>query len=175
MPATNGSVSASANEPVMDVENLDFSLNGISILSDITLQLPAGARCLLIGANGAGKSTLLRVLAGKRMVTKGKVNVLGYRAFFDNIPVSFVKGHLSMKSTIMGRLWKLKEIKEAKWGARDEGTFKEPLISCPSIPTSGKTILFTFTPFHSASQNLTFALSPIHNSRTSRIWERNGP
>lgn len=75
--------------PTILAENLTFSLGGPPILTDVNLQLPAGARCLLVGANGAGKSTLLRILAGKRMVTKGRVEVLGFRAFYDNIPVGW--------------------------------------------------------------------------------------
>ena len=45
-----------AHEPAIAIRNLDFSLNGVSILRDVTLNLPRGARCLLIGSNGAGAS-----------------------------------------------------------------------------------------------------------------------
>ena len=87
-PAAASSASGGSAPTTIDVRELTFALHGPPILTDINLQLPAGSRCLLIGANGAGKSTLLRVLAGKRMVNHGRVDVLGYRAFFDNIPVS---------------------------------------------------------------------------------------
>jgi CCR4-NOT complex subunit CAF16 len=52
-------------------------------LAAITLGLPKGARCMLIGANGAGKSTLMNVIGGKHMVEKGSVQVLGKHAFYD--------------------------------------------------------------------------------------------
>lgn len=43
----------------------------------MSLQLLPGSRCLLIGANGAGKTTLLKILAGKHMVPREQVLVLG--------------------------------------------------------------------------------------------------
>jgi ABC-type Mn2+/Zn2+ transport system ATPase subunit len=51
------------------------------LITDMSLHLPAGARCLLIGANGAGKTTLLKILAGKHMVDRQQVAVLGQPPF----------------------------------------------------------------------------------------------
>ncbi|KAK9798495.1 hypothetical protein WJX73_001271 [Symbiochloris irregularis] len=53
------------------------------LISDFTLRLPRGSRCLLIGANGAGKSTLLQILGGKFMVGQDVVRILGRPAFHD--------------------------------------------------------------------------------------------
>ncbi len=66
----------------VDVLDLCFDFGGPRVLNNASLQLPRGARCLLIGANGAGKSTLLRLLAGKRL-SNGHINVLGKKAFFE--------------------------------------------------------------------------------------------
>ena len=52
-------------------------------LAEISMQLPKGARCMLIGANGAGKSTLMNVIGGKHMVDEDCVQVLGKSAFHD--------------------------------------------------------------------------------------------
>lgn len=71
----------------VDVENLDFDFGGPRILNKVSLSLPPGSRCLLIGANGAGKSTLLRLLAGKRL-SNGHINVLGKKAFYEAPAVS---------------------------------------------------------------------------------------
>jgi ABC-type cobalamin/Fe3+-siderophores transport system ATPase subunit len=49
----------------------------------MSLQLPKGSRCLLIGANGAGKTTLLKIIAGKHMVSRDQVVVLGASPFHD--------------------------------------------------------------------------------------------
>lgn len=53
------------------------------VLEDVTLAVPRGARCLLIGANGAGKSTLLQILSGKYLLPQETVRVLGRAAFHD--------------------------------------------------------------------------------------------
>lgn len=47
----------------------------------MTMQLPKGSTCLLVGANGAGKTTLLKILGGKHMVPKTAVTVLGQPPF----------------------------------------------------------------------------------------------
>ena len=52
-------------------------------LAKVNMELPKGARCMLIGANGAGKSTLMNVIGGKHMVEKGSVQVLDKAAFYD--------------------------------------------------------------------------------------------
>ena len=53
------------------------------VVQGMTLALPRGSRCLLIGGNGAGKTTLLNVLGGKHMVPKSAVTVLGQPPFHD--------------------------------------------------------------------------------------------
>ncbi len=50
---------------------------------ELSIAIPAGARCLLLGANGVGKSTLLRLVAGKHMLPGEPVRVLGRPAFLD--------------------------------------------------------------------------------------------
>lgn len=71
--------------PALEVRGLDFHYpnDDRPVLRDLTLAVPAGARCLLVGANGAGKSTLLFVLAGRYLVDGERVQVLGRPAFHD--------------------------------------------------------------------------------------------
>ena len=49
----------------------------------MSVALPQGARCLLLGSNGAGKTTLLKILGGKHMVPQSAVKVLGCSPFHD--------------------------------------------------------------------------------------------
>ncbi|KAJ3020635.1 CCR4-NOT regulatory complex component [Thoreauomyces humboldtii] len=75
-----------AASAAVHVRNLTFNFGGpapLDILKDVSLDIPRGSRCLLVGANGAGKSTLLRILAGKRLVKTAGVNVLGKNPFYD--------------------------------------------------------------------------------------------
>ena len=66
------------------VRNLRFAFpTSHAIIDDFSLTLPPGSRCLLCGANGTGKTTLLQVLAGKYMVGKDVIRILGRPAFHD--------------------------------------------------------------------------------------------
>ena len=68
------------------------------LIKDMNLVLKPGTCCLLLGANGAGKTTLLKILAGKHMVPREKVLVLGREAFYDTAltssgDLSFIGGN----------------------------------------------------------------------------------
>ncbi|GAB1741265.1 hypothetical protein D0862_11185 [Hortaea werneckii] len=69
-------------EPTIAVNDLTFTFpDSTTGLQNISLDLPAGSRTLLIGANGAGKTTLLRLLSGKRMAPPNTVNLGGVDPF----------------------------------------------------------------------------------------------
>jgi CCR4-NOT complex subunit CAF16 len=72
-------------DPAVVVRGLRFAYRNHPrvVLDGIELEIAAGSRCLVIGANGAGKTTLLRVIAGKHMVDRQTVRVLGASAFHD--------------------------------------------------------------------------------------------
>ena len=77
---------ATTEEPLsINVNNLCFSYPGQPlVLKDLNMQLPKGARCLLIGCNGAGKSTLLRILGGRHLPKPDEsVKILGRSSFHD--------------------------------------------------------------------------------------------
>ena len=71
--------------PALEIRALTFTYPGTAqpVLDDLTLSVPVGARCLLLGANGVGKSTLLRLCAGRHMVADAAIRVLGRPAFRD--------------------------------------------------------------------------------------------
>ncbi|KOO26757.1 p-loop containing nucleoside triphosphate hydrolase protein [Chrysochromulina tobinii] len=51
------------------------------VFTDVDLDVPRGARVVLVGANGAGKSTLLRIIGGRRKRSAGDAHVFGEDAF----------------------------------------------------------------------------------------------
>jgi CCR4-NOT complex subunit CAF16 len=71
--------------PAIDIRKLSFRYPGAPepVFRALSLSIPASARCLLLGANGVGKSTLLRLLAGRHMIARDAVHVLGRPAFHD--------------------------------------------------------------------------------------------
>lgn len=69
-------------KPDIQVNHLSYKFpDGSRGLSDITLDLPAGSRTLLIGANGAGKTTVLRLLSGKRLAPAQTIRIGGVDPF----------------------------------------------------------------------------------------------
>jgi len=61
------------NQLLASLENVSLSLNGKSILHDVSLKLQAEKVLTIIGPNGAGKSTLIRILLGFQKQDSGKV------------------------------------------------------------------------------------------------------
>lgn len=55
--------------------------NAKPLFSSFDLELKRGSLCLLLGANGAGKTTLMSIIAGKHMVARESVAVLGRPPF----------------------------------------------------------------------------------------------
>jgi ATPase subunit of ABC transporter with duplicated ATPase domains len=60
---------------VLDIENLYYSIDGLQLLSDVTLRLGPGDRIGLLGANGAGKTTLLKLILGSLTASKGRIKL----------------------------------------------------------------------------------------------------
>ena len=91
--------------PAISVDALTFAYPGASapVFSHLSLALPAGARCLLLGANGTGKSTLLRLVAGRHMIPGDVIRVLGRAAFHDTTlagEVAFLGGAFPFEADI---------------------------------------------------------------------------
>jgi len=72
--------------PMLTVDNLIVSYNGICALQGISLTVHKGEIVTLIGANGAGKSTLLRAISGLVAFQSGSIA-------FHGIPLNAVPAH----------------------------------------------------------------------------------
>ena len=48
-------------QPMLALEHISKSFDGRMVLSDVSLAVPRGATCALIGSSGSGKTTLLRI------------------------------------------------------------------------------------------------------------------
>jgi putative ABC transport system ATP-binding protein len=65
------------SDPVLRAENVTKEVSSpegtLTIVSDVSLALPAGESAAIVGASGAGKSTLLALLAGLDEPTSGRI------------------------------------------------------------------------------------------------------
>src|ERR1700738_4987431 len=62
---------------MLKVQNLTAGYGALTVLNDLSLMLPTGARLGIFGHNGAGKTTLLRCIVGAVRPRQGKVDVEG--------------------------------------------------------------------------------------------------
>ena len=62
---------------MLQVQNLTAGYGPLTVLNDVSLTLPSGARLGVFGHNGAGKTTLLRCIVGALRPRQGRVEVEG--------------------------------------------------------------------------------------------------
>jgi ABC-2 type transport system ATP-binding protein len=62
---------------IIETENLTKRFRGQGGIQGVSLSVPEGATCALIGANGAGKTTLMRMLVNILAPDRGSAHVLG--------------------------------------------------------------------------------------------------
>ena len=60
---------------VLDIEDLSYSIDGLQLLSNVTLRLGPGDRIGLLGANGAGKTTFLKLILSSLNPSSGRVKL----------------------------------------------------------------------------------------------------
>lgn len=63
--------------PIIEIEGLNKSYNGVHILHNVNLSVPKASIFGLLGPNGAGKSTLLDIMEGLRIPDSGRILVDG--------------------------------------------------------------------------------------------------
>ncbi|APX94704.1 ABC transporter [Halomonas sp. 1513] len=66
--------------PAIEARGLSAAYHRQTVLSDISLTLPAGQWTAIVGPNGAGKSSLLKVVTGSLRPLRGELRVLGGNA-----------------------------------------------------------------------------------------------
>ena len=67
------------------LENISKSFNGVNIISNLSLEIPAGSKVAVTGKSGAGKSTLVNMLMGFILPDNGNIILLGMDVNEKNI------------------------------------------------------------------------------------------
>jgi len=113
--------------PMLTVDNLIVSYNGIRALQGISLTVQKGEIVTLIGANGAGKSTLLRAISGLVAFQSGSIS-------FHGVPLNSIAAHKIVEMGIShvpeGRgifayLTVFENLKLATWTRKDRENLDE--------------------------------------------------
>ncbi len=82
-----------AQQPLLDVQNVETHYGKIIALRGVHLTVNSGEIVTLIGANGAGKSTLMMTICGTPTASSGKV-------FFNGEDITHLPTHLIMRKSI---------------------------------------------------------------------------
>ncbi len=67
------------------LRDISKSFNGVNIISNLSLKIPAGAKVAVTGKSGAGKSTLVNMLMGFILPDNGNITLLGMNVNEENI------------------------------------------------------------------------------------------
>jgi zinc transport system ATP-binding protein len=63
--------------PVIELVGVTFGYEGVPVIEEADLKVPAGAFASIVGPNGGGKTTLLKLILGMLQPDHGTVRVLG--------------------------------------------------------------------------------------------------
>lgn len=72
----------------IDIRSMSRTFGHSKALDDITLTVPPGAICGLLGRNGAGKTTIMSILAGQDRPSSGTAEVFGQNPFENEAALS---------------------------------------------------------------------------------------
>ena len=63
--------------PLLDIKKLTMRFGGLTAVSEVDLDVPAGSICSVIGPNGAGKTTVFNAVTGVYVPTEGTIGFEG--------------------------------------------------------------------------------------------------
>ena len=67
------------------LRNISKSFNGVNIINNLSIEIPAGSKVAVTGKSGAGKSTLVNMLMGFILPDNGKITLMGMDVNEQNI------------------------------------------------------------------------------------------
>ena len=93
--------------PIIEVTNLRYTVNGATVLEDITFQVNSGEYLGIIGPNGGGKTTLLKLMLGLIKPNHGTIKIMGHnihtlknRSLIGYVPQRAAQVEFSFPATV---------------------------------------------------------------------------
>mgnify|MGYP000041230022 CR=1 FL=1 len=96
MPAGSIGGTRTLKSAVVELENVWFSYDGLSVLEDVCIRVDERDFLSIVGPNAGGKTTLLKVILGLLKPTKGTVRVFGQPAAKARSRIGYMPQHTSL-------------------------------------------------------------------------------
>lgn len=123
------------NPARLDIQHIDAGYGNLTIIKDLTFQVPHGGQVAVVGPNGAGKSTLFKVLVGLLPLQNGHISIHGLPLGAHQDCVAYVpqRGDIDWKFPVtvrdvvmMGRYGRLGLLKQP--GLEDQRTVEKSIL-----------------------------------------------
>lgn len=94
----------------LEADGVCFSYGQRAVLEDVSIRVPAGAFCMLLGVNGAGKTTLFSLITRLFLCRRGNIRILGWdlgsdgRRALAQLGVVFQQPTLDLDLTLLQNL-----------------------------------------------------------------------
>ncbi|WP_416840649.1 metal ABC transporter ATP-binding protein [Haloferax sp. DFSO52] len=94
---TTGVRSATAEDAVVELSNVEFGYTATPVVEDISLRIDTGEYVAVVGPNGSGKSTLMKLMLGLLRPDDGEARLFDEpsHAFDDGARIGYVAQHAS--------------------------------------------------------------------------------
>jgi zinc transport system ATP-binding protein len=89
----------SGNDPVIQIDHVDYAYDGNLVLEDISLSVLKGDFLGVVGPNGSGKTTLLKIMLGLVHPSRGQVLVFGKTPERSRHLIGYVPQHADLDMT----------------------------------------------------------------------------
>jgi len=131
--------------PVIQLQDVAFSFNGLSVLEDVNLEVEERDFVSVVGPNAGGKTTLLKLILGLLRPSRGNIRVFGMPPVKARPRIGYMAQHTSfdflfpvnvLDVVLMGRLGH-----GAKWGfynRRDRDAAVEALCRVEMEPLQSR-------------------------------------
>lgn len=96
-------------EPIVEINNVAKSFNGVEVLHDVSLTVRQGEVIVIAGRSGSGKSTLLRCIDYLETIDKGSIracgHLMGFREAADGKRVPLKDTHIARQRRDLGMVF----------------------------------------------------------------------